>query len=67
MKNWEPVDIGVLIIIAIVGVILIISIIRPFITDKTMSVDAAKLVAGIIGSLISIVSVWVGSRTNKKE
>ncbi len=67
MRDWKPVDIIILIITLVVGAIITLSAIRPLFSDRALSPDAAKLVAGIIGSLVSIISIYVGSKLKEKR
>jgi hypothetical protein len=62
MKDWKPVDIVILIITVVVSFVISMSVIRPLLSDKPMSIESAKLVSSIVVSLISIISIYVGSK-----
>ena len=67
MKNWTPVDVIVFVLAITVTAVLLISTTKPLFggEDVEVSENTAKLVAGILGSLVSVVSVYVGARVQK--
>lgn len=67
MKDWKPIDIIILIITIVVGFTISFSVIRPLISDRILSAESAKLIAGIIGSLVSIISIYVGSKLKQEK
>jgi hypothetical protein len=62
MKNWQPVDIIILIITIVVGFTISFSVMGYLFSNKIVPSESAELVAGVIGSLISIISIYVGSK-----
>ena len=64
-KDWQPLDKIILIVTIIIGFTIVSSIIRPLITHRDVSAEGAKLISSILGSLISIVSIYVGSKLKK--
>lgn len=67
MEKWETIDIIVLIITIVVALILLIAMVKPLITGEELSTDSYKLIAGLMGSLIAIVSMYVGSKIQKNN
>ena len=67
MKNWSPSDIIMLILASTVSIILISIFIEASTTDVPMTDNGAKLVAGLIASIISIISMYVGSKIQKNK
>ena len=67
MKNWKPVDVIVVLITAIVGFILIYSALKTSATK--LSPESIKFVAGLLASMLTIVSIYVGGkiRNNKED
>ena len=64
-NNWQPIDIILLIITLIVGFSICFSIIKPTFSNAMLTAESSKLVAGIISSLVSIISIYVGSKLKK--
>jgi uncharacterized protein YacL len=64
MKNFKPVDILILFIGVIIGIFILLSVISVLITHKPMDDLKARLIASIITSLVSVISLYVGHRLN---
>ena len=65
MMTWKPVDLIVLILAASVSLILL-GIVYRAIFDKIVLDEArAKLMAGMIGSLLAIISMYVGAKLKR--
>ena len=67
MKNWNSVDVVVLILTIIISLVLIITLIRPFVTGVAITDGNSKLVAGLIASIISIISMYVGAKIQQNK
>jgi len=62
IKNWKPLDLVVVAItITICGTVGLI-VLKPLVTGVELSDDKAKLMATVIASLISIISMYVGAK-----
>ena len=58
--DWKPADIIVLIITVVVGLVLLLSVLKPFLNNAAaLPPESAKLVAGILASMIAIISIGV--------
>lgn len=62
MKRWEPVDILVGLLVFALAFSLIVWEILPIITGEKATDIQSKTAAGLISSLISIVSVYIGTK-----
>ena len=67
MKNWNSVDYVVLILTTIISLVLVITMIKPFVTGIAITDANAKLVAGLIASIISIISMYVGAKIQQNK
>ena len=67
MKNWKPVDVIVLILACILGFSLVFAMIKPLITTASLSPDSLKLIAGLLASMLTIVSIYVGGKIQKNK
>jgi hypothetical protein len=67
MKNWSAVDIIILILVTIISLVLLLSVLLPFISGMPASDSTAKLIAGLIASIISIISMYVGAKIQKNK
>lgn len=63
--KWKPQDIVALILTCGVIVILLILSIKSFFGVEPMSDEAAKITSGIIGSIITIISIYIGTKLKK--
>ena len=52
----------ILMITATVCLILIVSSIGPLITGKSLTETKAKMLVGVVGSLVAIISMYIGRR-----
>ena len=69
MRNnkWEPVDYMVFIITSVLSISLILTVIKPLFTQNLMNPTSVELLAGVVSSLIAIVSMYVGAKINRKN
>ena len=67
MKNWKPSDIIMLILVSTVAFAITSIFIEAAFTDVPMSDHSAKLVAGLIGSIISIISMYIGAKIQQNK
>ena len=67
MKNWKPVDVIVLLLAFVVGFVLIHTALKT--SDTKLSPESIKFVAGLLASMLTIVSIYVGGkiRNNKED
>jgi hypothetical protein len=63
----KPVDWVVMFIALCVGVVVVTPIFRYLIAGEHMSAEADKLVAGLVASMIAIISIYVGARLKDKD
>jgi len=61
----KPVDKIIIMITATVCLILILAAINPLITGKSLSDSKAEIMAGIVISLVAIISMYIGRRGGK--
>jgi hypothetical protein len=67
MEKWTPSDVIVTILACVVAATLFAAIIKPFITTNSLPEESAKMVAGLIGSLISLISMYIGAKIQKHK
>jgi len=67
MENWSPSDIIMLILSATISIILITIFVELAFTDIPMSDTGAKIVGGLIASIISIISMYIGAKIQKNK
>lgn len=67
MKNWQPVDIIIIILTLLTCFILMMASIRPLISENEIDLDTTKILAGTLGSLISIISMYVGAKIQQRN
>jgi len=66
MKHWES-DEWIVFMFALSICLFLLSIIYNGIINGVILTDMkAKLVTGVIGSIVAIISVWFGHKINKK-
>jgi len=65
MKKFEPADIIIMILAMTVSIVLLISLLRPLFIDASMSAHGAEILKTILGSMISIISMYVGLKFKK--
>ena len=69
MKKWKPVDIVVLILVITISLVMLAIIVKTLLKGD-LSEDKSKMFAGLVGSVIAIISIYVGSmvsRNNKNK
>ena len=64
MKNWKPVDVIVLLLAFVVGFVLIYSALKT--STTRLSPESIKFIAGLLASMLTIVSIYVGGKIRKK-
>ena len=67
MKNWGPSDVIMLILASTVSLVLLIIFVISALTTEPMPEQSAKLVAGLIASIISIISMYIGAKIQKNK
>ena len=67
MKNWSPSDIVMLVLSSTVAIVLISIFIETAFRNEPMSENNAELVAGLIASIISIISMYIGAKIQKNK
>lgn len=61
-NKWKPIDVIILILVLVIAISLIGAIIRPFITGHDGTIETNKLIAGMLSSMIAIISIYIGSK-----
>ena len=67
MKEWGPSDVIMLILASTVSIVLLSIFAELAFTGVPISDNAAKLVAGLVTSIISIISMYIGARIQKNK
>jgi hypothetical protein len=57
--NWQPVDIIALILVLGFTLMLMLAMLRPLFTEETLSVESASLIAGLLGSMLTIITIYI--------
>ena len=65
--KWAPADIIVLILTIILGGSIWFAQVRPLFNEVLLSPEVTKAVAHLDGAMIAIISLYIGSRLNKKQ
>ncbi len=66
--RWSAVDYAAVVLSLAIAMTLASSTIRMLTSDLPLDAEKSKLLSGLIGSVIAIISVWVGShRKNDKD
>ncbi len=65
MKDWEPVDIIVAGLAIGIMVVLILPLINVLLGGSELSDMKTKMLIGLVSSIASIISLYVGSRIGK--
>jgi hypothetical protein len=65
VKGWKPTDLIAFILAVTVCIILILASLRPILTGIEVSVDKARMLAGIIGAIIAMIANYLGGKKNK--
>jgi len=61
MGQWEPVDYIVAVLSVSIAVILIESVTITILTDRVLTPAKTEILSGIVGSVVSVISVYVGA------
>ena len=64
---WEPIDIIAMLLTVTICLILILSSVAPVITGTSLSEAKAKLLVGLIGSVVSVVSMYIGATLQRRK
>jgi putative flippase GtrA len=67
MKDWKPTDYIVSFLAFVIGVFALFSVMGVLFTGIPLTDSKAKLVASIVTSIISIVSMYIGSKLHDKK
>ena len=67
MKGWSPSDVIMLILASTVSIVLLSIFAELAFTGAPISDHGAKLVAGLVTSIISIISMYIGARIQKDK
>lgn len=62
MKDWQPVDVIILILVILISIILLLAITTPMLNLHGMKDNTSKLLAGVLGSIISVISMYIGAK-----
>ena len=66
MKKWKPWDVIMLILSLTISIILITIFVELAFNKEPMGDSNAKLVTGLIASIISIISMYIGGKMRRK-
>lgn len=66
MKDWKPLDWIICIITASICMTILLGISRAILTGDPLSQPRLELLVGIISSLVSIVSMYVGATIQRR-
>ncbi len=61
MSRWRPIDLMLMLMVATVCGIMFAAIVSSVVFNREMPEDRADLVGGVIASMISIVSMYIGA------
>jgi len=67
MKNWRPVDFMVAAITVAVCFTVVGSAAMPLLDFRSIDVAKSKLLSGVVGSMVSIISLYVGASIQEKR
>lgn len=70
MKQWNPLDVVVIVLIALVGLVLIGTMANVVVNHLPESQTREKLITSIVVTMLGIVGVYVGSKikdSNEKD
>ena len=62
----KPVDIVVVMLVTTLCIIVLAAVVGPFFTGHPLTESNADRLTGIVGSLISIVSLYVGAKIQQR-
>jgi len=65
--KWEPVDIVVIGLSSSVLIVIFGTAVKAIVYKESFSEERSQIVAGIVASILAIVSLYVGSRLRKKD
>ena len=66
-SKWEPVDFIICMLVVVICFTVIGSIALPLFRGTELPETKAKMVAGIVVSVVSIVSMYVGAKIQQKK
>jgi len=64
MKKWQPVDVIITLLTLLICFIFSSLALTPLIRGTEFSEDKAALMAGLLGSILSIIALYVGTKIN---
>ena len=67
MKNWSSSDIIMLILASTISIVLLIIFIVMALSTEPMPEQSVKLAAGLIASIISIISMYIGAKIQQNK
>ena len=65
--NWQPIDIVAMLLTVTLCFILSLSAMSPLITGNPLSDTKAKMLVGLVSSVVSIVSMYIGATLQKRK
>jgi len=65
--QWSPADVIIVLITLTVCFIMGIAALMPLLDFKEIDHDKQKLLAGVVGSMLSIISMYVGGMIQRKR
>lgn len=67
MRNWGAVDWIVAVLAVALAMMLLLTSLDMFISEERLSEDARRTLAGVVGSVLSIIALYVGSQTQPRN
>ena len=65
MDKWKPTDYIAVILTFVISFLLVLAVVSPVFTGRPLSDLAIKMISGVVGSIVSIVSMYVGANIHK--
>lgn len=67
MIKWKPYDIIILILAITISIVLIVIFIVTVFNEIPIADTNAKIVGGLLASIISIISMYIGAQIQKRK
>ena len=67
MNKWSPSDIIMVILASTISIVLLTVFVELAFTVEPVSDNVAKILGGLIGSIISIISMYIGAKIQKNK
>jgi hypothetical protein len=64
--KMKPMDIIILILTLLVSIILVLTLLQPLIYTTNLPEPVSKILANSLGSVISIISMYIGAKIQQK-